>query len=286
VITAFSLLPGIVVSLSLDVALAISEVRQELASALEALDAKNAALEAKNTVLEKALAAKNADLEAVVAEMGTRLEALESSQSAGPGAPAGDGHPHQRRSLLGLGAAHQGMTRIGSGFVSTSFLNVTELHVHGNLLLHGFPVRFSSPTPAPTLAPTFIIGSCDDVFAHYGATSGVFSIDPLGSGGAFQGYCDFGVGDSTGWLLAKIVTNQHEYVTVQDEVLPTSANAALSDAAWLSIKATHSSLGVFNPQGVSATWAEFSFAELMTANCGHVGTMASLTEAEFYWQER
>jgi len=104
------------------------------------------------------LTARVAAHEATIARLTTRIEYLEQQQRAPIYSESAD--RLQRRAILSHGVvASDTATRIDERSVETvlinaAFINVSKLIVHGDLVWHGIPVGFHSPTLVPTPSPS------------------------------------------------------------------------------------------------------------------------------------
>ena len=103
----------------------------------------------------------------------------------------------RRRSLLGEDLS----TRIDGGSIETSFvgtrhLNVSNIYIHGDMIWHGIPIGFQSPTTAPSSAPTIAPSSAPTV------SLGGSSSRPAASCADVKSALGTSAADEFRWILA------------------------------------------------------------------------------------
>ena len=107
----------------------------------------------------EALRESNQALDASLQELGDRVGALEYGRKShlSKDVALGDPTDQIRRGLKSSSTHAAGglrPTRIDGDSMETSFLNVTDLYISGNLIWRNIPVAFHSPSAHPTPAPT------------------------------------------------------------------------------------------------------------------------------------
>jgi len=197
-----------------------------LAAQNDALGATVAALAAQNAAQEATIAA----LETRVAYLEDRMPDGELPMFRGEGDTVPASISHYLRSLLTDAGNDERPTRIDgtsvdAGLVSASFINVSSLHVTGELVWRGIPVGFHAPTRAPTSVPTRAPTSvptlqpsstplsCKDLLARNpSAPSGVYAIRPGSE--TFDAYCDM-VTDGGGWTMVAVARTAVQQIWYQ-----------------------------------------------------------------------
>ena len=117
---------------------AIAQARREANDGLELIST------ALNSIM-----VKNDALEAKVSKLQARIDHLEGQC----GHAAKDGVMQQTRSLTQATDFFH-VTRVDGNSLKTHTINVSDIHIYGDLVWHGIPVGFSAPSLQPTLAPT------------------------------------------------------------------------------------------------------------------------------------
>jgi hypothetical protein len=213
-------------------------------------------------------AAQNAALVATIAEqwdtiaaLAARVAFLEDRVPGGerPASSRDEGgygpFSHHQRSLLSGPGGYERPTRIdgtsvGAAVVRASFINVSKLHVHGELVWHGIPVGFHAPTLAPTSAPspepslqptpepTTAPLSCKDLLSKDpSAPSGVYAIRP--GADTFDAYCDMTT-DGGGWTMVAVARTAVQEIWYQWTSWTARTSASASPADPLSASSEYS----------------------------------------------